>query len=104
MNMKPTEGGTDVLSSGLAMHTVLEKCRGVAGKGRTLRRREEVGCRRTFERPPGARHEAVDLSSAERLRLRQSGGRLALGADAPKHEDNEQTVEELRARIRKTVD
>jgi hypothetical protein len=37
------------------------------------------------------------------LRLRQSRSRLALGQTPPKHEDNEQTIDEVRARIRKTV-
>src|SRR5712671_2795268 len=82
-NTTSIEGETDVLPSGLAMHAVLEEYRGLARQGRAVRRREAVRCRRTFERPPGARHEAADLPGAERLRLRQSSGRLALGADAP---------------------
>ena len=37
------------------------------------------------------------------MRLRQGGGSFALRADAAKHEDNEQTIDELRARICKTA-
>ena len=37
------------------------------------------------------------------MRLCEGGGRLALREVPPRHEDNEQTIDEVRARIRKTA-
>lgn len=86
------------------MRAVAAKYGGVARQGRALRRGQEIQCHRSLERPPRRRHEAAHLSSSKCLRLRQSGGCAPGGPDAPQHNDDEQTIDELRARIRKTID
>src|ERR1700722_20382826 len=79
---KRVKGSYHVLSSCFTMHAVAESNRGLARQGGTIRRGEEIRCRRALKRASRARHEAVDLPDAERLRLCQSGRRLALRANS----------------------
>ncbi len=77
----------------------------VPRQGRRVCGSQEVRHERARQRAPRARHAAVHVKQIQIASDNAKFGvaRLA-GVDAPKFEDNEKTLDELRARIKKTID
>ena len=95
----------DALASVPVLQPHARQHAGLAGQGRGPRPGAQVRPQRLPGPAPGAGHAAVRAADPDRQRHRQ-GLRGAAGRrrESPKFEDNEATLDELRERIRKTID
>jgi hypothetical protein len=85
------------------MHSGLEEYRGLACSGRAPCFRQAVQCRRPDDQPPCARHEGFIYQVQSACDYVKGAAAWLSGQTPPRHADAEKTVDELRARIRKTV-